>query len=356
MGNSTIRLQEICDYARTYPDLNPILSTGGFSQQPALTIANDVLIAMLSRPFAPKWNRIRLPYFYTNSWQQDYAFASPALLNLSWLEYGVLMDVNSTSSPKDKYTLETNRDLPETNVQYGRPGQVNWLPNDQLVYGTWGGGNTLGESQATNPGPGSVYGALLGVTAQPANPFLQIQDQVYGNYWVLTNALTAGCTLGATMPNWPATVQYPTLTNPAVAATTIADGTGIWTAVNPKGQGLRLNPIPSQQGKVWQCRVFGQARAPQFTSLSQTIDPVPDDFAAYFRRGFIAYSFMHSKDLKVRAKFQDQQALWMQSLQVLVSSQDRERDNAGIYPTDSIMPSPGSTYLGPANPYYPGGY
>src|SRR5208337_5320543 len=105
MGNSTVKLQSVVDYARTYPDLNPVLSTGGFSQEPALTIANDVMIAMLSRPFAPKWNRIRLPYFYTNSWQQDYAFASPALLNLSWLEYGVLMDVNSTSSPKDKYTL-----------------------------------------------------------------------------------------------------------------------------------------------------------------------------------------------------------------------------------------------------------
>jgi hypothetical protein len=311
---------------------------------------------MLSRPFAPKWNRIRLPYFYTNSWQQDYAFASPALLNLSWLEYGILIDINSTTAPKDKYTLETNRDLPETSVQYGRPGQVNWLPNDQLIYGVWGGGNTLGESNAQNPGPKSVYGPLLGGIAQPANPMLQIQDQTYGNYWVLTNALTTGCTLGATQPSWPATVQYPTLTNPAIAPTTVNDGSGIWTVLNPKGQGLRLNPIPSQQGKVWQCRVFGQARAPQFTSLSQTIDPIPDDFASYFRRGFIAYSYMHSKDPKVRAKFQDQQALWMQSLQVLVSSQDRERQNQGIYPTDPIMPAPGGTYLGPADPWFPGGY
>lgn len=352
MGNSTTKLQSVVDYARTYPDLSPVLSTGGFSQEPALTIANDVMIAMLSKPFAPKWNRIRLPFFYTNSWQQDYAL--PTVNNLAWLEYAILIDINSTSEPKDKYTLETNRDLPETSVQYGRPGQCNWLPNDQLIYGTWGGGNT-GEGSSSNPGPNSVIGALLGVTAQPSNPLLQIQDP-NGNLWVITNALTTTQTLGATQPVWPTDPVYPTPSSPKTVATTVADGTAIWTAVNPKGQGIRLNPIPSQQGKVWQARVFGQARAVTFTTLSQTLEPIPDDYANYFRRGFIAYSYMHSKDPKVRAKFIDQQKLWEESLQIFAQRHDRERDNTGIYPTDAIMPSPGSTYLGPANPYFPGGY
>lgn len=357
MGNSTTKLQSVVDFARTNPDLSPVLASGGFSQEPALTIANDVAIDMFAQHINWKWSRIRLPYFYTNSWQQDYALTN--MNQLSWLEYAILIDINSTSEPKDKYTLETNRDLPETSVQYGRPGQVNWLPNDQLIYGTWGGGTT-GEGPNSNPGPGSVYGPLLNtvagtVIAQPANPFLQIQDP-NGNYWVLTNALTSGAVLGMTQPVWPNPVKYPTQTNPNVVATTIADGTGIWTAINPKGQGLRLNPIPSQQGKVWQARVFGQARPPQFTTLSQTLEPIPDDFASYFRRGFIAYAYMHSKDPKVRAKFMDAQAAWMRALVQSVQSADRERDNAGIYPTDAIMPSPGSTYLGPANPYYPGGY
>ncbi|SRR6266568_3745038 len=352
MGNSTTKLQAIVDFTRTYPDLSPVLSSGGFSLEPALTIANDVMIAMLSRPFNWKWNRTRVPVFYTNSWQQDYA--SLTVNNLSWLEYAILIDINSTSEPKDKYPLETNRDLPEASVQYGRPGQVCWLPNDQLIYGTWGGLNT-GEGSQLNPGPGSVYGALLGVVAQPKNPLLQVQDP-NGNLWVLSNALTTGAVLGNTQPVWPTNPVFPTPTNPNQVATTVTDGTGIWTAVNPKGQGLRLNPIPSQQGKVWQARVFGQMRAPMFTSLSQTIEPIPDDYAAYFRRGFVAYSYMHSKDKQIRAKFQDQQALWVASLQNAIQSGDRERDNTGLYPTDAIMPAPGSTYLGPANPFYPGGY
>jgi hypothetical protein len=354
MGNSTTRLQSVVDYTRTLPELNPVLSTGGFSQEPALTIANDVMIEMLAPPFPWRFNRIRLPFFYTNSFQQDYAL--PGVNNLAWLEYGIMIDINSTSQPKDKYPLECNRDLPETSVQYGRPGQTCWLPNDQLIYGTWGGGNT-GEGSASNPGPGSVYGPLTGpgVSAQPKNPLLQIQDP-NGNLWVLTNSLTQTVTLGNVQPTWPTTLVYPTLANPNVVATTQADGTGIWTAVNPKGQGLRLNPIPSQQGKVFQARIFGQARPPAFTTLSQPIDPIPDDFSSYFRRGFVAYTYMHSKDAKVKAKFADQRQLWLESLMTAVRSGDRERDNAGIFPTDGIMQNPGSPYLGPANPYFPGGY
>jgi hypothetical protein len=357
MGNSSLSLQSIADYLSTYPELNPVLAVGGFSRSPMLDIATDVMAAMLAPPNAWKWNRQRLPYFYTNSWQQDYAM--PSLTTIAWLEYGILIDINSTSEPKDKFPLETNRDLPETSLQYGRPGQVCWLPNDQLIYGTWGGMN-VGEGSMMNPGPNSVYGALTNsltntVIAQPANPLTQIQDP-NGNFWVLTNILTQSVTLGATQPVWPVNPVYPTMSNPSIVATTQTDGTGIWTAINPKGQGLRINPIPGQQSKVWQGRVFGQMRPVQFTSLSQLLDPIPDDYAPYFRRGCVAYAYMHSKDTRIRAKFQDQQALWMQSLASALRTMDRERDNAGIYPTDVPMQGPWGANPGIANPYLIGGY
>jgi hypothetical protein len=355
MGNSTCRLQAVVDFAKTLPDLSPVLATGGFSQEPALTIANDVMTAMLALPDPWPWNRQKFPVFYTNSWQQDYAL--PGLTSIAWAENGITVDINSTSEPKAKCPIEANRDLPETSLQYGNPGQFCWLPNNLLIYGIWGGGNT-GEGAQSNPGPGSVYGPLLNTTqstviSQPANPLLQVKDP-NGNLWVLTNALTAGAVLGQTEPNWPTNPVYATPTNPNVVATTIADGTGIWTAVNPYGQGVRLNPIPSQQGKVYQVRLFGQKQPVMFTSLSQFIEPIPDSYAAYFRRGFIAYAYMHAKDIKVQRKFESQQSLWMAALITASKSMDRERDNAGIYPTDAPMSTPGTGYIGPANPYWLG--
>lgn len=359
MGNSTVQLQSIVDFAKTMPDLNSTLSVGGMSQQPALTIANDVMTAMLAESGPWKFNRFKIPPFYTNSLQQDYASAGlTAINNLAWLENGVSVNINDTAEPKERMNMEVVRDLPETSVQYGNPGQVSWLPNDQLIYGTWGGG-LAGEGSQMNPGPGSIYGQILGVPATIFNPMTQIKDP-NGNLWILlptaSNNLTAAITLGNTQPVWPTNPVYPTFTNPSVVATTITDGGGTWTAINPKGQGFRLNPIPPQTGIIWQERLFGQARPVQFTSLQQTIDPIPDDFAPYFRRGFIAYSYMHCKDPKIAAKFAIQQKLWIESLATALRSIDREKDNSGIYPSEPTMQGGVPTYIGPANPFYPSGF
>src|SRR5260370_41314755 len=127
---------------------------------------------MFAREVREKWNEFKRPVFYTNSWQQDYAI--PGLLNLSWLAHGVAIDINNTALPKPIWTLEVVRDIEMTSVQYGTPGQVSWLSNDQLVYGTW----------AAN----TVYGQILNVPSCPANPINQVQD-AFGNLWIVTNNL-----------------------------------------------------------------------------------------------------------------------------------------------------------------------
>ena len=358
MGNSTIQLQFVVDFAKTIPELNPVLSTGGFSDQPARSIANRVMIDLLAQAGPWKWNRFKIPPIYTNSWQQDYAL--PTVNNLAWFENGVIVDINSTSEPKTKYPFESNRDLAETDVQYGQPGQFCWMPNDQLIYGTWGGGNA-GEGSLSNPGPNSVYGAILGSTSQAANPFTQVKDP-NGNLWTLQpttaypNKLVSSVTLGATQPAWPTNPTFPTFQSPNIVQTIanggiIQDGTAFWQAVNPKGQGIRINPIPSQTGRVWQLRTFAQMRPPQFLSLTQTLEPIPDDFYTYFQDGFVAYCYLHSKDSKIASKFQRFYDLWRASLVQALRQIDRERDNAGIYPGESIMQQGYQNYIGPANPY-----
>src|ERR1700721_3076483 len=111
MGNNTIQLQAIVDYAKSFPELNPVLTTGGFSDQPARNIANRVMIDILQNGVFPnqsapnwKWNRVKVPPVYTNSWQQDYALNT--VNNISWFESGVIVDINSTTQPKTKYPFE----------------------------------------------------------------------------------------------------------------------------------------------------------------------------------------------------------------------------------------------------------
>jgi hypothetical protein len=333
MGNSTVTVQSVIDHARTFSELSPVLATGGFSQQPALTIAQDTMIAMLSAKMNWKFNRQKTPVFYTNSFQQDYAANN---VNLGWIEHAYIVDINNTALPKPIWTLEAVRDLEATFQQYGMPGQICWLPNDQLIYGLWTANTT--------------YGQMLGVPSGPANSLLQIQDP-NGNFWAITNNLNASVTTGAVQPTWPTNPVYPTYTNPSTVATTQADGTAVWTAINPKGQGFRLNPLPPQTGVVYQVNAISQMRPSTVTTITQTIDPIPDDYANYYRQGFITHSYRHSPEQKVRGKFQDEFRLWIGAMSEATAKSDRERDSAGFYPSQGLLDSNYTIDVGPAWPF-----
>lgn len=357
MPNSTITLQSVVDYARTFPDIAPLISAGGYSTQPALTIASDVMSAIIAPEFPWKWNRFNPTAFFTISWQQDYAslgtgagygtqnygqggYGAGSMTGMAWIEHCWIIDINNTAQPKPIWPLEAVRDLERTSFQFGRPGAICWLPNDQLVYGTWGANTTPNANNTgqSNPGPNVVYTNPSGATQTPSNPITQIID-TNGNIQVLT---TFG-TCGAVQPTWPAAAAQP--------GTTTTDGTCIWTIADPKGQGFRVSPVPPQTGIVYLVNPVGQLRPPQFTTLAQTLEPIPDDFASYFRAGFVAYCYRHSPDPRVRAKFDVEYKLWIASLIEALKKGDRERDSAGFYPTSDIMGGASAWPLGPAWPY-----
>jgi len=58
--------------------------------------------------------------------------------------------------------------------------------------------------------------------------------------------------------------------------------------------GIRVWPLPPQTGVVYQINLIGQYRPfafsnGPFTSFAQTIEPIPDDFAKYFRDGLLLW-------------------------------------------------------------------
>lgn len=313
-----------------------------------MTIANDTMTELVAQVFNWKWNRFLLPVFYTNSFQQDYALN---VVNLGWLEHGFLLDVNNSANPQPIWPLEVVKDLERTSTQYGMPGQASWLPNDQLTYGTWGASN-IGSGVGPNVQANQVVGTPLGVSASPSNPYLQVKD-TFDNLWVVTTYGTTGATNPFLSNLNPV---FPTPGSPTTTATTKTDGTVVWTAVNPKGMGIRCNPLPPQTGVVYQFNLIGQWRpfafsSGPFTSFDQTIEPIPDDFAKYFRDGFIAMAYAHSPDKSIRGKYMDMFNNWKNALMDARRQGDRERDNNGFYPATSLIQQPFTIFPGPAYPY-----
>lgn len=328
MGSSTTTIQSINDYVSSMGELQPVLPTGGYSTLVALGIATDVMSAMIAQRFNWKWNRMKVPPFYTNSWQQDYAQLSkttwPAPL-LGWIEGAYWVDINNTALPKPTYPIEVKRDLPVTSISGNPPAKVDWFPNSQLNFGVW-------------PGAGKVYTQPLGATQTPTNPPTNIIDSA-GNILILT---TYGTT-GSVAPAAPAN---------SAEGVTVNDNTCVWTVADPNSQGFRLIPLPPQQGVVYQVNIVAQMQAPPaFTSMGAQINPVPDDYAVWFREGYKAFCYQMSPNPQMQLAFEKKKEGWLNAMAQAMKQGDREDTDAGFIPDRSVVAAQGGIDIGPANPF-----
>jgi len=342
-----VTLQQFVDNAQAFGDIAPVLNVGGYSLEPARTAMNDAMNGFLA-DYPYKFNNFDLPPFYTNSWQQDYAI--PGLTTLAWLTRGVCININSSAIPKPWSWVEVGRDQQKTTASILSNSyfacaiyRANWLPNSQLYYGTWGAGNTGNASLGNNPMAGSVYINPLGAPSQPPNPVSQIRD-ANGNLLVITTYGTEGS--GAPL----AAVN--------AAPGTTASGSGastVWTVVDPNGQGIRISPVPSQTGCVWQFLLTGQLIPPRFVNFAQTMSPVTDDYEPHLRALFIAQLYRYSSETKIRAKFQTEWDLAMKSLIKARAKSDRERDFYRFVPATSVRTGAGNNIGGYVGPFWPYG-
>jgi hypothetical protein len=241
------------------------------------------------------------------------------------------------------------RDVLVTNAQTSTTAKIQWMENDTLNFGVWGQTQVNSLTGLQNPGPGVLYTDPTGQSSLPANPVTQVKD-TFGNLWILT---TYGMCGGTNPFITNLNPVYPDINNPNTVATTATDGGVTWTAVNPKGQGFRINPMPSQTGPVWQVCPIGQAKIAKFTSLGQFLEPIPDDYFTYFQNGFFAQCYRRSPDPKVRSKFKDEWAIFQQSLDHAVQQGSREQDDWGFVPSYNVMDT--GWAFNPVNPAMPYG-
>lgn len=176
----------------------------------------------------------------------------------------------------------------------------------------------------TNPFNGQV-GTNPPNINQPANPITQIRDS-NGNLLLLTTYGIEGTTA-------------PTAPKNAAPGTTVSGSgaTTVWTVLDPNGIGFRVAPVPSQTGVVWEFNPVGQMKPVRFKSLSQTLDPLPDDMEPHFRQGFIAQLYRYSPEQKIRAKFAPEWQLWLKSLNDMRAKEDRELEENRFVPNRGIM-------------------
>jgi hypothetical protein len=330
LGNSTVSLQNVLDYAAAKGIPVPTQGASGYGTDLALKIANDVMGDLIAERFNWKWNRATAAPFYTNSWQQDYP--QIGITDIGWGEDCDRMDINNTSFPKPlnppPYGAPTwRRQLSRSSMGQGPPArEICWMYNKELSYGVW-------------PGPGITFSPLV-VTA-PAivkqNPIMSMIDS-NGNLLIVTGFGVTGLTA-------------PVLPVNSVEGVPVTDGTVTWKVVGPMSQGFRVLPLAGAAGPVWQITPYYQMRALAITALGQLLNPIPDDYSRFFQNGYEAYCFMASPNPGDKERGEKALGMWMKSMMDIKKQGDREADAYAMLPATSPVEN---VYGWTRNPQDPG--
>jgi hypothetical protein len=211
--------------------------------------------------------------------------------------------------------MTVRRQLSRTNWTTGPIGQICWMYNSDMSYGNWGG-------------PNAVYSPLIGTTPTAQNGAMAFID-VNKNILVLTTFGTTGSTQPAAATN-------------AAEGTTVTDGSCIWTVAAGTSQGFRVFPLPGATGPVWQVTPKYQVIAPKFLNMQQLIDPIPDNYAKYFRRGYKIACKGASANPKDQQEATQEWPLWQSDLLMAAKQGNKEVDAYGLlpatYPVETVYP------------------
>jgi len=346
LGSVKTTVQDIVDVVRTYPDVAPIVPAGGFSTKTALAFANDTMQRFLAEGLDWKWNRGYIPPILTVALQQDYC---TAITDASWLEQGWCIDINNNTNngnraPKPVFSAETVRDLGQTSYQ-GKPFNYSLIPNSLAFMGLWQ--------------PQTAYSCAYGQPMTPITPIQQFVDANGNILYIDSTVLNLNynspgftgtpITLPPNAPYGVSGTTQPLLPADTPPGTTVQDGTVVWTVADPNAFAVRLAPLPALSGLAWLLYPVYQKLPPFFTSLSQSIDPIPQNLIYLFRQGFRAFAMGHGN----AKQFNQAYAQWEEDLQAALRSGDREGEDCFMYPSEGIM---GSAYrsgmpVGPGWPY-----
>jgi hypothetical protein len=181
-----------------------------------------------------------------------------------------------------------------------------------------------------------VYSPLVGTGPQAQNPLMSMLD-ANGNILIVTGFGTTGMTAPFAAVN-------------AAEGTTVTDGSVTWTVVLASSQGFRVDNLPSATGPTWQITPVFQVEPPLFTTMQQKLDPFPDSYARYFRRGLEYESLEASPNPALEKRLVLTKEQWLEALVKSKKQGDREPNAYSLLPAGSVVESR-LGYNGDRGPY-----
>ncbi len=290
MSNSTIIINDVALVASQHVKLTILFGVGGIQDQPALTIANNVLQQILSPKYNWKFNRNEMTMLVTQQFKQDYLFAGATAFVLqnganatgaNW--GGVGIDLASNNAITESGTTVTVNTL-----------EVHPFLVGQTVYIT-GTGSAYDSSYTLSNG---VFSGGWTITAVPTTKSFQFTHTSSGlgtsgapgitNYgW-----LESGSLLDVQNTSTPQSIDDDVMTVRTLEPESRIGTPNRFAVIQDLGTGvlkIRCSPCPGTY-EVGINLVY-QAKAPKLTALTNTWAPIPDDMSSVYFQGFLADAY-----------------------------------------------------------------
>jgi hypothetical protein len=328
--SSTITVQSVINFSSAHTELMPLANVAGFTDEPALSLANDVLGEIMSPPFAWKFNRATMPLLLTSQNRQDYKFAGAAVFTLKGASVigGVGIDLVSNNGITESGFTVTVKTLDPHNLTAGDPffmtgntvAAYNSVETITPTSSQWSNGWTvLAVIDAktftfTHASSGLANSGAPGITDFGWAEYATFVDELSTSSPRQVRHLEATRTLQPS--SQVATPEQISITESGTA--------GILS--------VRFNTVPS--AAAFGVSVVYQKKAPVLTAIAgATWAPVPDEYAFVVRQMFLASAFRYVGSARGEKEYEKAQLAISKAL----GRDDAETSNEFIAPEIPLM-------------------
>jgi hypothetical protein len=283
---STITLQDVINFASTHVDLMPITGVAGYTNEPALSLCNDVIQELLSAGYTWKFNRAEMALFFTQRGRQEYRFAGASAFSLRDGK-GVGIDLETNGGITQDGTEVTVNTLQDHAFEVGEEVFIDGTGVYDSTFAQTPNGSSWSNGYIVTVASGPrqfKFEATAGLGASGAPGIFNFGE------------LESATMVAANDSSNPQKVWHPTAVRMLKKSSdpgfvdkvcVVSEANGILV--------LRVTSVP--QSTPFCLSLVYQKKAPKKTALTDTWHPFPDEFAFVFRQAFLAraYRYVNSR-------------------------------------------------------------
>lgn len=333
MSNTNINLQSVVNLCATHADLIPLAGVGGYTNEPALSLCNDVLSDLLAAPHAWKFNRKEMGLLVTATNKQDYIFAGAVAFTLGATAQGWAIALASNSAITVTAGVVTVTTLENHRFAVGDTVYLNGVT---MTTGTASKYN----STFTDNGSSSAWSNGWVITAVTSNTFSFAATSGQNNSDV-------GGAPGITDFGWcedasmvqmtdtssPQHVQPLTAYRELPVTSRVANPTKV-SVIADNGDGtLKIRFVLVPGTVPWGAKLVYQKAAPVKVALTDNWAPFPDSYSAVYRQALLYRMWRYINSPRADAEYQKLQA----AIGKAQGSDDSEQTSVQIIPEEPIM-------------------